>query len=83
MTHHLRRFIDEQGNDASDMSRHGDAITMQNGQLSVPNNPIVHYIEGDGIGIDITPVMINVVDAAVEKAYAGEKGIVWNEVLAG
>ncbi len=83
MAHHLRRFIDEQGNDASDMSRDGDAITMQNGQLSVPNNPIVHYIEGDGIGIDITPVMINVVNAAVEKAYAGEKRIVWNEVLAG
>ncbi len=83
MTPHLRRFIDEQGNDASVMSRDGDPITMQNGQLSVPNNPIVHYIEGDGIGIDITPVMINVVNAAVEKAYAGEKGIVWNEVLAG
>ena len=65
------------------MDRNGAAITMQNGQLSVPKNPVVHYIEGDGIGIDITPVMINVVNAAVEKAYAGERGIVWNEVLAG
>ena len=65
------------------MDRNGAAITMQNGQLSVPMNPVVHYIEGDGIGIDITPVMINVVNAAVEKAYSGERGIVWSEVLAG
>ena len=65
------------------MDRNGTAITMQNGQLSVPMNPVVHYIEGDGIGIDITPVMINVVNAAVEKAYSGEREIVWSEVLAG
>ena len=51
--------------------------------LSVPNNPIVYYIEGDGIGVDITPVMIKVVDAAVEKAYNGEKKIHWEETLAG
>ena len=50
------------------MSESG-AITMENGQLNVPNEPIVHYIEGDGIGVDITPVMISVVDAAVNKAY--------------
>tara|TARA_B100000902_G_scaffold110300_1_gene111779 strand:+ start:2566 stop:3771 length:1206 start_codon:yes stop_codon:yes gene_type:complete len=56
---------------------------MQNGALNVPNDPIVHFIEGDGIGIDITPVMISVVDASVEKAYNGEKKIHWNEVLAG
>ena len=56
---------------------------MDNGTLSVPNNPIIHYIEGDGIGVDITPVMIRVVDAAVDKAYSGEKSIVWSEVLAG
>ena len=56
---------------------------MQSGQLNVPNNPVVHYIEGDGIGIDITPVMIDVVNAAVKKAYSGEKEIAWNEVLAG
>ena len=65
------------------MNRNGAAISMQNGQLDVPNNPVVHYIEGDGIGIDITPVMIDVVNAAVEKAYNGEKEIAWNEVLAG
>ena len=56
---------------------------MENGALSVPNDPIIHYIEGDGIGVDITPVMINVVNASVEKAYGGEKSIVWSEVLAG
>ena len=56
---------------------------MENGALSVPNDPIIHYIEGDGIGVDITPVMISVVNAAVEKAYGGEKSIVWSEVLAG
>ena len=65
------------------MDRNKAAITMQSGQLNVPNNPVVHYIEGDGIGIDITPVMIDVVNAAVEKAYSGEKEIAWNEVLAG
>ena len=56
---------------------------MENGTLNVPHNPIIHYIEGDGIGVDITPVMIDVVNAAVQKAYGGEKGIVWSEVLAG
>ena len=54
---------------------------MENGALSVPNDPIIHYIEGDGIGVDITPVMISVVNAAVEKAYGGEKSIVWSEAV--
>ncbi len=61
----------------------GTSITMEEGTLNVPNDPIVHYIEGDGIGIDISPVMIDVVDASVAKAYGGEKQIHWNEVLAG
>ena len=56
---------------------------MESGQLNVPNDPVIHYIEGDGIGVDITPVMMSVVDAAVNKAYNGEKAIVWKEVLAG
>ena len=56
---------------------------MENGVLVIPDNPIVHYIEGDGIGVDITPVMIEVVDAAVSKAYAGAKSITWSETLAG
>ena len=49
----------------------------------VPNNPIIPFIEGDGIGIDISPVMIKVVDAAVEKAYKGEKKLHWMEIYAG
>ena len=49
----------------------------------VPNNPIIPFIEGDGIGIDITPVMIDVIDAAVAKAYGGEKKIHWMEVYVG
>ena len=61
----------------------GSPITLENGVLVVPDNPIVHYIEGDGIGVDITPVMIEVVDAAVEKAYDGSKQITWSETLAG
>jgi len=61
----------------------GTPVTMNNGALVVPNDPVIHYIEGDGIGVDITPVMTAVVDAAVAKAYGGEKSIVWSEVLAG
>jgi isocitrate dehydrogenase len=51
--------------------------------LSVPDNPVIPYIEGDGTGVDITPVMIKVVDAAVKKAYGGKKKIVWMEMYAG
>ena len=58
-------------------------ITIRKGALDVPDDPTVHYIEGDGIGVDITPVMISVVDAAVEKAYNGLRKIQWKEVLAG
>ena len=61
----------------------GSTITLLDGQLQVPKNPIIHYIEGDGIGIDITPVIIKVVDNAVKKAYAGSRNIYWSEVLAG
>ncbi|AVY93391.1 MULTISPECIES: NADP-dependent isocitrate dehydrogenase [Microvirgula] len=50
---------------------------------AIPNNPIIPFIEGDGIGIDITPVMKKVVDAAVKKAYAGQKQIHWMEIYAG
>lgn len=64
-------------------SMSGQPVVMQNGKLHVPNNPIIHYIEGDGIGVDISPVMISVVSAAVKKAYSGEREIVWKEVLAG
>ena len=59
----------------------GTPVTMKNGTLNVPDDPIIHYIEGDGIGVDITPVMIRVVDQAVEKAYNGSKSIVWSEAV--
>ena len=61
----------------------GADISIKNGKLIVPDEPLVHYIEGDGIGVDITPVMINVVNAAVNKAYSQSKKIHWNEVFAG
>jgi isocitrate dehydrogenase len=51
--------------------------------LAVPDNPIIPYIEGDGTGVDITPVMLKVVDAAVKRAYGGKKRIVWMEMFAG
>lgn len=62
----------------------GEKITVNpDFSLNVPNNPIIPFIEGDGIGVDVTPVMIDVVDAAVEKAYGGAKKIAWMEVYAG
>ena len=51
--------------------------------LEVPDRPIIPYIEGDGTGVDITPVMLKVVDAAVHKAYGGKRKIVWMEMFAG
>ncbi|RDH44197.1 NADP-dependent isocitrate dehydrogenase [Zooshikella ganghwensis] len=63
---------------------HGEKITVNADlSLNVPDNPIVPYIEGDGIGIDVTPAMINVVDSAVQKAYSGSKKIAWMEVYSG
>jgi len=62
----------------------GEKITVNaDNSLNVPNRPIVPFIEGDGIGVDITPVMKKVVDAAVEKAYGGERSIAWMEIYAG
>ena len=62
----------------------GERITVNDDHsLSVPDNPIIPYIEGDGIGVDISPVMIKVVDAAVEKAYGGKKKISWMEIYTG
>jgi hypothetical protein len=51
--------------------------------LNVPDEPVIPYIEGDGTGLDITPVMLKVVDAAVAKAYGGKKKIHWMEIYAG
>ncbi|GLB58474.1 NADP-dependent isocitrate dehydrogenase [Cytobacillus sp. NCCP-133] len=61
----------------------GEKITVTNGVLNVPNNPIVPFIEGDGTGPDIWASASRVLDAAVEKAYKGERKLVWKEVLAG
>jgi len=61
----------------------GEAITKGPKGLNVPDRPIIPYIRGDGTGVDITPVMIKVIDAAVEKAYGGKKKIEWLKVLAG
>jgi len=61
----------------------GEKIRSDNGKLSVPTNPIIAYIEGDGIGVDITPAMHKVIDGAVAKAYQGKKKISWMEIYAG
>lgn len=62
----------------------GEKITANDDHtLNVPDHPIIPFIEGDGIGVDITPVMRNVVDAAIEKAFAGQKKIAWMEIYAG
>lgn len=62
----------------------GEKITVNpDNTLNVPNQPIIPFIEGDGIGVDITPPMMKVVDTAVEKAYGGKKKIAWMEVYAG
>lgn len=60
-----------------------EKIKIENGKLIVPNNPILPFIEGDGIGPDIWRAAVRVFDAAVEKSYAGERKIEWLEVLAG
>lgn len=61
----------------------GEKITVENGKMSVPNHPVIPFIEGDGTGPDIWAAASRVLDAAVEKAYNGERKIVWKEVYAG
>ena len=61
----------------------GEKISYKNNQLVVPDNPIIPFIEGDGIGVDITPVMIDVVNAAVKSAYKGKREIIWMEIFCG
>src|SRR5256885_14291324 len=62
----------------------GQPITVSaNNSLNVPDVPIIPFIEGDGIGVDVTPPMKAVVDAAVKKAYGGKRSIAWMEVYAG
>ncbi len=61
----------------------GQKVTIENGKLNVPTNPVIPYIEGDGIGPDIWASAVRVFDAAVEKAYGGDRKIEWKEILAG
>src|ERR1700722_16775227 len=61
----------------------GEKITLTNGVLNVPNNPIIPFIEGDGTGPDIWRASVRVLDAAVKNAYNGKRQIAWMEVLAG
>ena len=61
----------------------GNKIKYSDGNIAVPNDPIIPFIEGDGIGVDIWPASKLVLDSAVEKAYSGKKKIIWKEVLAG
>ncbi len=66
------------------LPKEGEAITVnKNFSLNVPNNPIIPFIEGDGIGVDVTPAMLTVINGAVKKAYHGAKKISWLEVYAG
>src|ERR1700722_18516222 len=61
----------------------GEKITLKNGVLTVPNNPIIPFIEGDGTGPDIWRASVRVIDAAVKNAYNGKRQVAWHEVLAG
>ena len=64
--------------------KNGDRICVNDDySLTVPDNPIIPFIEGDGIGVDITPVMQKVVDSAVDKVYGGKRKISWMEIYAG
>ena len=64
--------------------KNGSKITVdKSGKLNIPDNPIIPFIEGDGIGSDITPAMIQVVDSAVEKSYNGKRKIKWMEIYCG
>ncbi len=65
------------------MSENGQKITLENGQIAIPDRPIIPFIEGDGIGSDIWAAALRVFDAAVEKSYEGDRRIVWKEISAG
>nr|NQU92555.1 NADP-dependent isocitrate dehydrogenase [Bacteroidota bacterium] len=60
-----------------------EKITIKDGKLTVPDHPVIPFIEGDGTGPDIWNASVGVLDAAVEKAYGGKRKIIWKEVLAG
>ena len=62
---------------------HGETIRINNGKLEVPTHPVIPFVEGDGIGPDIWRASVRVFDAAVERAYKGQRKLMWLEVLAG
>ena len=67
-----------------DVPADGNAITINNDHsIVVPDQPIIPYIEGDGIGVDVTPVMLDVANAAVLRAYGGKRAIKWMQIYAG
>ena len=61
----------------------GEKITYSGNKINVPNKPLIGYIEGDGIGMDVSPVMKKVINSIVDKAYNGEREIIWTEIYAG
>jgi isocitrate dehydrogenase len=63
--------------------KEGTRITFKGAKPVIPNDPIICYVRGDGIGVDITPTMMEVVDAAVKKAFKGKKRIEWFRIMAG
>ena len=82
-TIYFRMKEDSRGYKHIKIPKEGSKITLKDGALQVPDNPIIPYIEGDGIGIDITPAMIDVVNSAVDTAYVGARKISWMEVYCG
>ena len=64
-------------------SVNGETISIKNGTLQVPDNPIIPFIEGDGMGPDIWRASVRVIESAIAKAYSGKRKIAWKEVLAG
>ncbi len=69
--------------DKLEIPQDGERINIENDRLIIPDNPIIPFIEGDGIGSDITPTALNVLDTAVKHAYHGKKKIIWLEIFAG
>ena len=69
--------------DKLEAPKQGTRISFRGSKPRIPDDPIVCYVRGDGIGVDITPVMMDVVDAAVDKAFRGKRRIEWFRVMAG
>ncbi len=77
------RIVEKEERGGYVMEDSGERVRTEEGRLIVPENPIIPYIEGDGVGVDISPIVRKVVDAAVEKAYDGRRKIHWKKLFAG